>query len=553
MPIKLLLEAIKFNHDSASATGDAFNIRKNESERVPFPEWQRGKSFTAEDSLAAYAIEQTRGKSISIRAKFKRSDPALNTIEVQAVDASPPLGVRNILGRAEKATVTFGANGESDFVEFLLKDVRLEERGVGISKNVWRWQFRGPADSKWTNFAKTAHKIYSVLDVPQGPWSQDVSGGDNTQLPWAEVLDVACDWAASAQNFPQAAELITRNTYDLGLGLVGYQGSPAVYALANFECTDFLKLLRGQAGMGKRINCSDCATIVSTLANLLGCQTFQVKFDREFETNPIILISESSHNPTFFQGHEVAWTGDTPAEGAVFDACLQVDGDDEPKDPSEFTGLLPANLKFVANEPGYRFRLSSGDNIAPLLNLKQRRRIGNRIDAILVELDPMFLKILEQRFNYEEWRSPSFSETSQPTVLPLSISGLLEDWVEVNRRSQKFVDGTKLQTLLFSPVSSDPDMLLREDLFECANSQTARSLLLRLLGEYKSTKVKRLESPIFADVAFLATDNSSLVFALSRWVVLVRSVGTNCTSRDYNFMTLYSGKKATSTVKTNVR
>jgi hypothetical protein len=307
-----------------------------------------------------------------------------------------------------------------------------------------------------------------------------------------------------------------------------------------------LKLLRGQAGIGKRINCSDCATIVSTLANILGCQTFQVKFAREFDTNPIILISESRHLPNFFQGHEVAWTGDTPAEGAIFDACLQVDGDDNPKDDSKFTGLLPASLKFVANEPGYRFRLSLNDDIAPLLNLKQRRRIGNRIDAILIDLDPIFLKILEERFNYEQWRSPSFSETSQPTAHPLSISDLLEDWVEANRRSQKFVDGTKLQTLLFSPVSNDPDILLREDLFECADSRTARSLLLRLLGEYKSTKVERLENPIFADVAFLATDNSSLIFASSRWVVLVRSVGTNY----YNFMTLYLGKKATSRVKT---
>ena len=176
--MNVFIEAIKFNHDPASATADALNIRKNDDDASPFPEWQRGKSFRTEDSVAAYAIAKTLGQTISIKAKFKSNNPALTKIEVQAVD--PNSLPRNVLGSVEMAEVTFAANGESDFVTFLLRDVRLEQRGVGISKNIWKWQFRVTPGSPWRDFAKTAHKIYTVLDEPQGPWSQDASSGDNS-------------------------------------------------------------------------------------------------------------------------------------------------------------------------------------------------------------------------------------------------------------------------------------------------------------------------------------------------------------------------------------
>src|SRR4029079_9659107 len=103
----------KFNHDHAPASVDALNIRKNESEPVPFPEWQQGISFTAEDSLAAYAIEP-KGKSISVHAKFKTSIAGLSKIKVRAIDASSPFSAPNILGSTVETEVIFGANGESD-------------------------------------------------------------------------------------------------------------------------------------------------------------------------------------------------------------------------------------------------------------------------------------------------------------------------------------------------------------------------------------------------------------------------------------------------------
>lgn len=525
--MNVFLEAIKFNHDPASATADALNIRKNDNEAAPFPEWQRGMSFTAEDSVAAYAIEKTRGQTISIKAKFKRNDPNLTTIRVQAVDASPPLSMGNVLGKVTEAEVTFADNGESDFVTFLLDDVRLEQRGVGISKNIWKWQFRVPPNCIWTDFAKTTHKIYTVLDVPHDPWSQDVSSADNSQLPWAEVLDVACDWADSAQNPTQATKLITRNTYELGYGLVTYLGDPSSYAHANFDCTNFLRLLRGQDGMGKTFNCSDCATIVTSLSNILGCRTWEVDLVPGFATNPIIIIGESTPRPFGFVGHEVTLTGDTLDQAVVFDALLQVDGDPDPADRNHFDALLPANLRFgLENELNYRFRVSSANNISPAFEVRHRRKIGNRVAAKFVDLHPRFIEFLKEHFDYESWRDKQGPlEIANLNVPAFIASSLLQGWLRVDTYSQAFVDAHLTQLLWKSP-SLDPEILVRTDIFECSGVREARALLLRLLGEFRSTPVEELKHPVFADVAFIANDNTSLLFAYREWVVLIRSAGT---------------------------
>ena len=540
--MKVFLEAIKFNHDPASATMDALNIRKNDSELVPFPEWQRGTSFTAEDSMAAYAIAQTRDNSISIKAKFKRSDPTLTTIEVQAVDASPPLSTGNVLGSVVMAEVTFADNDESDFVTFLLDDVRLEQRGVGISKNIWRWQFRATPDSDWRDFAKTAHKIYTVLDVPQGPWSQDVSSGDNSQLPWTEVLDVACDWADSAQNPTQASQLITRNAYDLGYGFVTYDGGPSSYVEGNFDCTNFLRLLRGKDGMGKTVNCSDCATIVTSFANILGCRTWEVDLSSFFTTNPIIAIGDSKPRQHPFLAHEITLTGDSLEQAAVFDACLQVDGDPDPADSTHFEALLPRNLRFgLPNERHYIFRVSSATGIEPSFQFRHRRKIGNRVAAKFVDLNPRFVGFLKEHFAYESWREnppPGIENLNVPAFVGSSI---LDGWLKVDKHSQTFVDNTRLTQLLWKSPALDPAVLVRVDVFECPGWPEARALLLRLLGEFRSTPVKRIEDLVFADVAFIATDNTSVLFVYREWVVLIRSAGTKKISlrESINFAAIY--------------
>src|SRR5205085_7206929 len=99
--MSVLLEAIQFNHDATSATHDAFNIRKNSTQFVHVPEWRRGISVNPEDAPAAYAIKETRGHTITIQAKFKRTVPSVQTCYVRALDPvlmlPPPAGCIGLL------------------------------------------------------------------------------------------------------------------------------------------------------------------------------------------------------------------------------------------------------------------------------------------------------------------------------------------------------------------------------------------------------------------------------------------------------------------------
>jgi hypothetical protein len=114
--------------------------------------------------------------------------------------------------------------------------------------------------------------------MPTGPWQQAPYNAVNKQVPWTEVLDYACSWAAGAMTADDAAGKVTDAVHNLGPGTFRYDcpggGSPR-YASPGFDCTAFLDRLRGGAGNGVYVNCSDCATIVSTFANALGADLWQ--------------------------------------------------------------------------------------------------------------------------------------------------------------------------------------------------------------------------------------------------------------------------------------
>jgi hypothetical protein len=406
--MSVLLEAIEFNHDPNSATADALNIRRNATEFVTVPEWQRGISVNPEDSPAAYALKETQGHTITIRAKFSRTDPEIQTIEVRAVDPEidPPMRdgcagliwwfIRillrwiygNVLGEVKAKQVSFLATGQTNFETFELQNVRLWNVGVGVHTTTWRWQYRRQSNDPWTDFATSEHRIYTVLETPTSPWQQAPYHSGNTQLPWAEVLDYVCRWALVAPDVDSAAARITRSVYDLGSAIVEYDcpgGGGTRYAAPAFNCTAFLERLRGGIGNGLYVNCTDCATIVSVFANILGCDLWQSRMGWSFDLNPILAIGFNVWYPgcqnwsgTGFYYHEVAWKGACTENEEVFDACLQVDGDADPT-TAPHTPMLPVNLRFGNVGDGlYRDRLATPagrPNCAPQTSTRQRRTI----------------------------------------------------------------------------------------------------------------------------------------------------------------------------------
>jgi hypothetical protein len=389
--VSVVLNAIKFNHDPNSVTADALNIRRNAVQPVAVPEWRNGVSVNPEDSPAAYAQNPTRGHRLTIQAQFHRTDERLTSVRIRAVDAdrTPPeptgcwslllwllwLLLRaltgNVLGSVKARTVTFPASGQTGFETFRLTGVRLWRVGVGARTTNWRWQYR-LATGPWVDFASTAHRIYVLLDVPTGPWQQTPYQPGNVQLPWTDVLDHACAWAVGAMTADDAATKVTAAVFALGPATMRYDcpgGGSTHYASPGFDCTAFLDLVRGGAGNGIYVNCTDCATIVSTFANALGCDLWQSQMGYFFALNPIKAVGSPIWEPAClssgygwtgsFSYHEVAWKGAAGVAEQVFDGCLQVDGDVDPTTPPH-TPLLPTNLRFGnAGDGDYRDRLAT--------------------------------------------------------------------------------------------------------------------------------------------------------------------------------------------------
>jgi len=546
MDADVILKEIQFNHDRQRATHDAFNIRFNEANAVELPEWRRGITFTAQQSPAAYAIKETRGNTLTIKARF--TGTANSTVLVRAVQARPDARQTrgcnpivwlwpassskqrvNVLGEVREREITFDATGETDLEDFELQNVLIWTAGVSVSTTEWRWQFRATRTDRQTDFAITKHRIYTVLQIPNCPWQQNPSEAEITQLPWAEALEYACNWAAGAHDVDEAAELITRAINDLGLSRVCYSGSP-LYSCPNFNCTEFLNLLGGDVGMGPKLNCSDCATAVSSFSNLVGCDLRQLQLGPdEILTNFIKKIGDTREDITEFFEHEVAWDGPVTEQGKIFDACLHLDGDPNPE-KRPFVALLPTSIPFGSpSEKQYRFRLSSDVILRP--ETLACRKIGYSVAGICKRLGPSQVEFLKVRYDFAAWGN-------LPPPQPSLFAGHHSSRVKLSEIRFEFHD-LILRPPIEQPKFAEPveafqslwlarnnrNVVVRIDVFALKTWQAAREFMLRELGEFHQLQVQRLIEPTIGDVSFIEAQEQSILFGRSELVILVRSVG----------------------------
>ena len=392
------LESITFNHDTSSHSHDALTIRRNATQAVTIPEWRRGVSTSAEDAPAAYSLADVRHSRVTIRAEFRRTGKVGNCVQVRALDMKgrhgclyaiieslgwercfrPPAG--SLLGNVRESTVCFGPTGTSGSVEFELIDHRLDTAGVERDVVMWRWQFRdglGP----WQDMGFTQHEVFAVLNVPSAPWQQQPVAG-NAELPWTDALRYACAWARGAHTADDAAGKVTSAVYALGPSLVQYDcpgGGSSHYSAGGFDLTAFLDRLGGGVGNGVYVNCSDCATFVSTMANLVGADLWQSRMGWGFNLNPLLAIGSATWQTACgwpgFSYHEVGWKGACTANEHIFDACLQVDIDGDPT-AAPHTGELPRNMRFGNSGDGdYRDRLSPSGSCDPQPTSRARRAV----------------------------------------------------------------------------------------------------------------------------------------------------------------------------------
>ena len=384
------LEAIKFNYLEDTDYHDAFDIRKNKTEKVSVPEWKRGVNTQYEDSVAAYMIRETSVlKDLRIQARF--TNTSKHPVEVRArafqtaTDPEPGgcfgaiagiistirKNAPHVLGHIEPTTVRFDS-GDSGYVTIPLKNANIWSGGVNIYHIGWNWEYRQDSTDPWKPLTTTHHRIYVILQFPTTPWTH---GLQQTGVfhPWTEVLDLSCRWARWTTDTDSAASKITEAIFDLGRGsspklVYDVPGGSRFIKEADsaFKLTDFLTHLKDSSAKGQKVNCDDCATAVTIFSNILGCELWQQRINEDknqqdrslrYTCNNVRLIGFNKWETPDFEYHEVAWKLDG-SKGYVFDACLEVDDDPDPT-KSPHTARVPTNMPFdtAGGKIGYRDRL----------------------------------------------------------------------------------------------------------------------------------------------------------------------------------------------------
>ena len=354
------ISAVQFNLVSSSSSSDALDIRKNMNKAINVPEWVPERN-TAAESPAAYSIAGAGSNPVTIKAKFVITSPDRLQVQIKA-DAG------GVLGAIDPFSVNF-SNGTStpEFVSISLPHHTIGANGILKEDIKWQWKYKLP-DRDWTAMTATNHRIYVILKEPGRPWEQTGFPANN-QLPWTDVLDFSCEWAAGKTTPDDAATAITEKVNGLLNLIYDKDGGRSKYTeilsmnLSNFLCTDFIEYLKYGTGKGNIVNCTDCATIVTSFANVLGCNLIEAIMHGginprtgrpiPFKCNKIISIGFTNWDYPFppdnqFAYHEIAWKDATGVDNFIFDACLKINSGNDPwSDPGSSTdALLPTNIQF---------------------------------------------------------------------------------------------------------------------------------------------------------------------------------------------------------------
>lgn len=509
------LEAINFNHDHESVSTDAFNIRKNETTSIDLPEWRRGVSVNPEDSRAAYSICDTRDHLLTIKARFRCSDKAIKQLTIQAIEAADSCSTHSVLGKVSKTLVTF-VDGVSEFTFFNLQDPKIWTLGIGVYDIAWSWQYFEDSSSSWVEFARSSHRIYTTLNLPQEPWNQQPFDSANTHLVWTDVLDRACNWARGvSQEADEASAAIVREVFALGPTLLEYDSRnsacPQYSDDLQFDCTAFLLRLSGKQSLGRFVSCSDCAAIVSTFANAVGSSLSQARMGpphgKGFPLGPHIRIGLPDLSGGSFRYHEVGWKGNATKTEDVFDACLVIDGDNN---PGTFTVRSASDLPFTE----YRLRLvgKTYEHLClPIENSARRRKLGPTPRGLRIRLPgnaPALAAApphrLIQDFNFKGNELIGFKLKGSRTLVDDSGVPVVQAfWVETEQESS----------------------LIRIDAYECSSVTEAREGVLTLLDEFQLPGIDEVSDWGSEVFSFANSEKVTALFAVANMVFLVRNIG----------------------------
>ena len=499
--------------------GPTLPLRRDEAQPQP-QTWRAGVSQWPSDAPMALVLDELDAP-VKLTATLLRSPGDPQTLGLRALAAPGSTGP---IFAVEPAVLDFG---DALQAQVELSCVLGGSASVGLGDLWLRWQLQVEGLPLWIDLEWTGHRIYRVLRRPTEPWSE--APDDPLHWPWTRALEYACRWAGESSDLAAAATAITRAVYDLGFtGVFAYDCplGASRYAFPFFDLQAVIERLGGGFGNGAPVNCSDCATIVSTFANLLGCDLWQSQMftlGQGFGVNAMIPIGTSGWQvPCGWPGfsfHEVAWTGDCGEDDDVYDASLAVDGSGSPSLPPRFP-VLATGLRF--GEPlaqDYRFRLAapgSQQACAPQPPTRQRRRFAFEPPSVSQRA-----AAIEAEVGWQQWAGRNALD-EELLIRSLDLSTLsLPGWSLRQLRQQVSGELWLLRSLWSAELGS---ALLRVDLYLCRSREAAQGLLVRSLAEFEGEEPHELErggQEALGDVAFALRSGDAVAFARANVFALV--------------------------------
>lgn len=352
------VEAMRFNHNEWNSSDDAINLRSNYGEKgfdYEMGEW-------AQDGAVNFPICYKGGIVPKIQARFS-VEPAITTTArffAQQTMSGEALG-----GLSDRLVIfSDGFSGWNTFTS--LQQIMTI---VSCGTNSFDWYLCGIDNNAFVPFMidwTGPHRVYTILADPVEPWISDPT--DQKCGVWTNALDWACRSTIGATTPNDAASYIAEEI-NAGCGFSygnseidgsDYLYTPLLSERQVFDLTGFFEWRAGRRPEGFWVNCTDCAIMVTTFSNLLGCELYASKIRGDFETNELVIIGDDTWQSWNFIYHEVAWSGLCEEYDLVYDACLRYDGCGDPwAAPRE--AVLPVDIPFsdgVSGEPyDYRDRL----------------------------------------------------------------------------------------------------------------------------------------------------------------------------------------------------
>jgi hypothetical protein len=207
--------------------------------------------------------------------------------------------------------------------------------------------------------------IYTVLSKPKEPWNNDffTLGSDL----WLSVLQLVCSsWAKGLKTVDAAAEAITDRIFNSGFKYDTKHGASFFTGgLYDAKLKSWLIQLNLDQKLRKPMNCTDCATILTCLANAMGCDLYSSTFwnmdDRSagFSCHKILSIGFPKWDYPFsqyyggtsggFSYHEIGWKNGCTNNDPIFDPCLKTALD--PVNKPANNPVLPTNIVFDVYKP----------------------------------------------------------------------------------------------------------------------------------------------------------------------------------------------------------